>query len=36
MNVMVKVSFSFSSNNKDKLRDLYKYLNQKVIATINT
>ena len=33
--VMTNVSFALSSNNKDQLRDLHNYLNQKVITTIN-
>ena len=34
--VMPNVNFTLSSNNKDQLRDLYNYLNQKVITAINT
>ena len=30
------VNFTISSNNKDQLRDLNIYLNQKVITAINT
>ena len=30
------VNFAISSNNKDQLRDLNNYLNQKVITAINT
>ena len=33
---MQNVNFALSSNNKDQLRDLYNYLNQKVITAINT
>ena len=36
MDVMPNVNFALSSNNKDQLKDLYNYLNQKVITTINT
>ena len=36
MNVMLKVNFVFSGNNKDQLRDFYNYLNLKMITTINT
>ena len=36
MDVMPNVNFALSSQNKDQLRDLYNYLNQKVITTINT
>ena len=32
---MSNVNFSISSNNKDQLRDLYNYLNQKLITAIN-
>ena len=33
---MPNVNFALFSKNKDQLRDLYNYLNQKVITTINT
>ena len=33
--VMLNVNFALRSNNKDELRDLYNYLNQKVITAIN-
>ena len=37
MDVMSNVNFAlFDINNKDQLRDLYNYLNQKVITAINT
>ena len=36
MGVMLKVNFTLFSNNKDELRDLYNYLNQKVITAIST
>ena len=36
MEVMPNVNFALSNNNKDRLRDLCNYLNQKVIAAINT
>ena len=36
MEVMPNVNFALSSNKKDQLRDLYNYLNQKVISPINT
>ena len=37
MDIMPNVNFALSdSNNKDQLRDLYNYLNQKVITKINT
>ena len=36
MDVMPNLNFALSSNCKDQLRNLYNYLNQKVIATINT
>ena len=36
MDVMPSVNFALSSNNKDQLRDLYNYLNQKVTTAINT
>ena len=36
MDVMPNVNFAFSGKNKDQLRDLYDYLNQKVITAINT
>ena len=37
MDVIPNVNFALSgSNNKDQLRDLYNYLNQKVITAINT
>ena len=32
----VNANFTLSSNNKNELRDLYNYLNQKVITAINT
>ena len=35
MDIMSNVNFSISSNNKDQLRDLYNYLNQKLITAIN-
>ena len=34
--VTLNVNFAICSNNKDKLRDLYNYLNQKVVTAINT
>ena len=34
--IMPNVNFALSGNNKDQLRDLYNYLNQKVITPINT
>ena len=34
MDVMLKVNLTLSSNNKDELRDLYNYLNQKVITVM--
>ena len=36
MDLMSNVNFAFFSNNKDQLRDLYNYLNQKVITSIRT
>ena len=36
MDVMLNVNFALSSNNKDELRDLYNYLNQKKITVINS
>ena len=37
MGVMPNVNFPLmNSNNKDQLRDLYNYLNQKVLTAINT
>ena len=36
MDVMPNVNFALSSQNKDQLKDLYNYLNQKVITAINT
>ena len=36
MDVMPNVNFALSSNSKDQLRDLYDYLNQKMITTIHT
>ena len=36
MDVLPNVKFALSSNNKDQLRHLYNYLNQKVITAINT
>ena len=36
MGVVPNVNFALSSNNKDKLRGLCNYLNQKVITAINT
>ena len=33
---MPNVNFALSTNNRDQLRDLYNYLNQKVISAINT
>ena len=33
--IMPNVNFVLCSNNKDELRDLYDYLNQKVITAIN-
>ena len=35
MDVVPNVSFALSSNNKDQLRGLCNYLNQKVITAIN-
>ena len=35
MDVMPNVNFALSTNNKDHLRDLYNYLNQKAITAIN-
>ena len=34
MGVILNVNFALSSNNKDELRDLYNYLNQKVITVM--
>ena len=36
MEVMISVNFVLSSKNKDELRNLYNYLNQKVRTAINT
>ena len=37
MDVMTSVNFALSNNNnKDQLRDLFNYLNQKAITAINT
>ena len=36
MDVMPNVNFALSSKNEDQLRDLYNYLDQKVITAINT
>ena len=36
MDVMPNVNFALSSSNKDQIRDLYNYLNQKMITAINT
>ena len=36
MDVIPNVNFSLSSKNKDQLRDLFNYLNQKVITAIKT
>ena len=36
IDVMPNMNFALSSNNKDELRDLYNYLNQKMITAINT
>ena len=37
MDVMPNVNFALTdSNNKDQLKDLYNYLNQKVITAITT
>ena len=33
---MPNVDFALSSKNEDQLRDLYNYLDQKVITAINT
>ena len=35
MDLMSNVNLTLSINNKDQLRDLYNYLNQKLITTIN-
>ena len=35
MDLMSNVNLTLSINNKDQLGDLYNYLNQKVITTIN-
>ena len=34
MGVILNVNFALSSNSKDELRDLYNYLNQKVITVM--
>ena len=36
MDVMLNMNFALFGNNKNQLRDFYNYLNQKVIAAINT
>ena len=36
MDVMLKVNFALSSNNKNQLRNYHNYLNQKMITAINT
>ena len=36
MDVIPNVNFALSSNNKDQLRDLYNYLNRRVITVFNT
>ena len=36
MEVMPNVNYALASKNKDQLRDFYIYLNQKLIAYINT
>ena len=36
MDFMPNLNFVLSCNNKDQLGELYNYLNQKVIITINT
>ena len=36
MDVMSNVNFALSSSNKDQIRDLYNYLNQKMMTAINT
>ena len=37
MDIVPNMNFTLTnSNNKDQLRDLYNYLNQKVITAINT
>ena len=36
MGVMQNENFALSSNNKDQMRDLHNYLNQKVITAVNT
>ena len=36
MDVIPNVNFALSSNNKDQLRDLYNYLNRRVVAVFNT
>ena len=36
MEVMISVNFVLSSKNKDELRNLCNYLNQKVRTAINT
>ena len=36
MDAMLNVHFTVSSNNKDEHRDLYNYLNQKLIGNIDT
>ena len=35
MDIIPNVNFALSTNNKDQLRDLYNYLNQKAITAIN-
>ena len=36
MDVILNMNFVLSGNEKDKLRILYNYLNQRVITVINT
>ena len=36
MDVIPNVSFALCSNNKNEVRELYGYLSQQVITTINT
>ena len=36
MDVISNVNFALSTKNKNQLRDVYNYLNQKVITAINT
>ena len=36
MDVMLKVNFALSNNNKNQLRGYHNYLNQKLITAINT